>query len=75
VCLAPNHIESVRYLSSTKTSINVGWKTPTYTGGCPLLSYSLFVNDGLGGSVFTEVNPVQINNKPYLNSYDVTGLT
>jgi len=75
VCLAPNHIESVKYISSTKSSINVGWTTPTYTGGCPLLSYSLYINNGLGGSLFSEVNPAQINDKPYITNYDVTGLT
>lgn len=55
VCLAPSHLESVFYLSSTTSSITVGWETPTELGGCHLLSYALYVDDGLGGS-FTEVD-------------------
>lgn len=69
VCLAPTHIESVKYQSSTLSSITVYWKTPTDMGGCPLLSYALYVNDGLGGSSFTEVDSVQIRDRPYLTQH------
>ena len=74
VCLAPNHIDSMEYISSTKNSITVGWDIPTYTGGCPILSFALYVDDGLGVGNFTEVDPNWIENKPYLTMYTVTGL-
>ncbi len=45
-----------------------------FLGGCPTLSYALYINDGLNGTVFTEVEPLQIRNKPYLKKYTVENL-
>jgi hypothetical protein len=42
-------------------------------GGCPTLSYALYMNDGVNG--FIEVDSEQIRDKPYLNEHTVTGLT
>ena len=59
---------------ATKTSISLEWSAPQDTGGCPILSYALYGDDGLGGS-YTEVDSTQIRDKPYLTAYTVAGLT
>jgi hypothetical protein len=43
VCLAPDHIDSPHFISATKTSLTMGWTKPAYTGGCPILSYALWM--------------------------------
>lgn len=43
VCLAPTHIDSPYFISSTKTTLTMGWTKPEYTGGCPILSYALLM--------------------------------
>ena len=39
------------------------------------MSYAVHMNDGLGGSVFTEVDNASIANKPYLTEHTFTGLS
>jgi len=75
VCLAPSNIGSPYYLTSTTTSITVGWSAPTYNGGCPIISYTLYRNDGAGGTTTTVVDAATIQNKPYLSQHAVTGLS
>jgi hypothetical protein len=36
-----------------------------------LLGYELYLDDGLGGTL-TSTDPVDVANKPYLQSYEVT---
>jgi hypothetical protein len=62
-------------MDSTQTSLTVGWSAPDYNGGCPIYTYALMRNDADGLAPSIQVDPSIINNKPYLNSYDVTGLT
>ncbi len=75
VCIAPYQISSPYYMDSTQTSLTVGWSAPDYNGGCPIYTYALMRNDADGLAPSIQVDPSIINNKPYLNSYDVTGLT
>lgn len=63
--MAPDHIDSPYRITSTKSTITVGWDTPEFLGGCPTLGYSLLMDDGSSG--FIEVDATLINNKPYLN--------
>lgn len=74
VCVAPSTIEDPYYVSSTTTSITIGWSAPSSTGGCPITTYELYVDDGLGGTLALTDNSV-IYGKPYLSSHEVTGLT
>jgi|LauGreDrversion4_2_1035121.scaffolds.fasta_scaffold473286_1 hypothetical protein len=50
------------------------WKAPTFTGGCPILTYALFSDYGVSGAPFVEVDNENINNRPYLNTYTVINL-
>jgi len=74
VCLPPDHISAPYYISSTKTEITLGWTEPHDTGGCPILSYVLYMDSG-DGSGFNEIDSDEITNKPYLKQHTVAGLT
>lgn len=74
VCLIPQDLAQPFYISSTSSTITIGWKPPRFDGGCPIYTYSLYMDDGLGGSM-VETDKVVIEGKPYLTSHYVTGLT
>jgi hypothetical protein len=74
VCLAPTHIDSVYFISSTKTSLTLGWTKPEYTGGCPILSYAIYMNEGNPNSIWVETDAIHIRNKPYVTSHTFEGL-
>lgn len=75
VCLAPSLISPPYYLSSTDVSILVGWNPPDFDGGCPIYTYELYRNDGDGTPPTTIVDDANIKGRPYLNSWNVIGLT
>ena len=54
-CVAPSQMQSPQRVTSTVDSITISWTTPDYNGGCQILSYAVFVDDGASGS-FSEVN-------------------
>jgi hypothetical protein len=73
-CVPPSVAPAPYRMSSTKTSITVGWKSPSDDGGCSILGYSVHCDDGLGGN-FTEVNQFNdpnVRNKPGLFSLEIT---
>ena len=74
VCQSPGHIEKPNYTSSTASSITINWTQPFHDGGCPILTYSIYLSTD-GGVTYTEVDPANVQNKPYLSEYEVTGLT
>lgn len=44
----------------------LSWRAPLSNGGCSINSYKIFVNDGAGGNVYNEVDPLIVNNNPSL---------
>lgn len=71
VCLAPTHIDSPYFISATKTSITMGWTEPDYMGGCPLLTYALYVEvDG----EYEETGSAEIRDRPYIVQHTVDSL-
>lgn len=74
VCLAPYHIDSPDFVAATRTSITVSWTKPAFTGGCPILSFTLLMR----GPKDTQFHPVDesiIQNRPYLTQYTVSSLS
>lgn len=74
VCLAPQQIDSPDYVSSTPNSITLSWKPPAFVGGCPILTYVMYMNDGQPQSNFTEVDSSLLLNKPYITNHTFSNL-
>jgi len=74
-CTAPSVPGNPIRTASTKLSLTLSWTPPTSDGGCPLIQYRLYVNDGLTGQPTTEVTPADFLNLPSLNSYTINTLT
>lgn len=75
VCLPPKNMDSPYFISSTKTSLTIGWTKPDDMGGCVIQSYSILMQDMTAGGSFVEVDAALVQNKPSLTSYTVNGLT
>lgn len=75
VCLAPQQIDRPNYVSSTQNSITLSWNQPSFVGGCPILTYVMYMNDGSTSSNFTEVDSNLLLNKPYITNHTFGGLT
>jgi len=52
----------------------LSWKAPKSNGGCSIISYSIFKDDGNGG-LFNEVDSTIVNNNPSLRSYPIAFLS
>lgn len=72
VCLAPKGFPRPRRLATTRNSVTIGWSAPGDSGGCPLLGYELFIDDGLGGGTFLQIDAPALQDKPYLTELTVT---
>ena len=58
VCGSPSGMAKPFKVGSTTApipSITIGWQEPTSSGGCPILGYVVYVDDGAGGA-FVEAN-------------------
>ena len=53
-CTFPSGLPAPLVGNVTQASVELFWAQPTNDGGCPLAGYSIFRDDGYGGS-FTEV--------------------
>jgi hypothetical protein len=75
-CVAPSKmVAPFRVTSTSSPSFTIEWTAPTDDGGCPILSYAVFRNDGENGSITTEVNSDQdtnIRDKPTLRQMVIT---
>jgi hypothetical protein len=68
ICQKPSQFNAPSMTSVTRTEMTLNWEAPLSDGGCPITSYSLYSDDGAGGS-FSEVDPAGINNLPTLRGY------
>ena len=69
-CTKPYGLAPPTVTDTSQTSINLVWVPPTTDGGCDLIGYELFLDDGLGGP-FVNTDSSDIMNKPYLLSYQI----
>lgn len=71
-CSAPSGFDTPYYIASseiTKT-IEIGWSMPSQEGGCAVLGYRIFINDGNDGALDSEVTAMADRN-PNLNSFAI----
>lgn len=71
LCKIPTQFASPKMTAVTKTEMTLGWNAPLRDGGCPVLSFFLFRDDGAGGDL-VEINADDINDLPALRSYTVS---
>jgi hypothetical protein len=55
-CLPPSKLDPVEKVYSTSSSMMVRWQAPKDDGGCPILSYALFRDNGV-----TEIPSIEVN--------------
>lgn len=74
-CNTPTSFDAPYRITSTSTTITIGWNSPADDGGCPILGYAVFRDDGAGGDIINEVNAVNdplVRLIPTLNELTVT---
>ena len=72
-CIAPSGFTAPYKGTVTSSSVLIVWSEPTDDGGCSISSYSIYRDDGNGGS-FVEVHASSVNNNPSLTQFTVTDL-
>ena len=65
-CVAPFGVKEPILVDQTSTTVSIRWIPPENDGGCPIISYALFRDDGANGPISTAVDTATVNNKPYL---------
>jgi len=55
-----------------KTTFTISWDLPESDGGCPITSYAIYRDDGAGGFLVTPVDPVSVEDNPYLFRHTAT---
>ena len=69
VCQKPSDWAAPTKLTTSQTSIAINWNEPHHNGGCSILGYAVFVDDGVSGS-FIEANvdnDAAVRSKPSLS--------
>ena len=84
-CQAPQRMKAPTRVSSTTSTFTLQWVQPEDNGGCPVLGYAIYRDDGARGSINVEINTVgdtNVRQKPSLRQVTVnnfpsgsTGLT
>jgi hypothetical protein len=67
-CSPPSRLQTPYYISSSQNTIEIGWQPPLNLGGCPVLGYQIFINNGLDDNVDIEVQSFDSQN-PNINQY------
>jgi len=65
-------LKTPQYFSSFEDTkqISIIWNIPENNGGCPVLGYELYRDDGQGGEVTTKIEEMASDN-PSLTSYTI----
>lgn len=55
-CNDPSSLNPPRLIESTNTSHSLEWDPPLLSGGCPIVEYALFRNDGVSSNLPVEID-------------------
>lgn len=69
-CSPPSNLQTPYYIRSSVTHIEIGWSAPLNLGGCPVLGYQIYINNGLDDKVDIQVPSFNSLN-PNLNNYEI----
>lgn len=73
-CLKPSSVTAPYRVSSSKTSIEIGWTEPA-SNGCSITGFEIYRDTGNSDDITVQVDDSDVSDKPSLRSYEVTGLT
>ena len=71
-CNAPSGVAQPVLVSVAALNFTLSWDLPLEDGGCPITSYALFRDNGLGDPITTEIDPGFVESHPNLFSYTTT---
>lgn len=71
-CELPTAPSQPQWVTSTETEIYITWEAPNDDGGCPVLEYKVFMDDGNDGDVNNIVNYDELQGIYYARSLTVT---
>lgn len=71
--MKPSNVLAPTKLSTTKTSIHIGWIEPT-SNGCSITGFDIFRDTGNSDSITVLVDAASVESKPSLRDYDILGL-
>lgn len=70
-CVKPSGLDIVTIIGTTSDSMTLQWKEPKNDGGCQIVGYALFRDDGVSGDPTIEINTdndAAIRGKPTLRT-------
>ncbi len=73
-CTQPSQLAAPTLVEATSTAITVQWKQPLDNGGCPIKGFALYMNDGAGGHLFTEIDSALVRDKPGYTIHQTSAL-
>lgn len=73
-CLKPSNVRAPYRVSSTKTSIEIGWYEPE-SNGCSITGFAIYRDTGNNDDIVINVDASDVGDKPSLRSYEISSLT
>lgn len=70
--MIPYGVYQPTLVNSDSTSLTVKWQSPISDGGCSVTSFALYRDNGDNGAISVQVDPANLNNKPYIFEYTIT---
>lgn len=69
-CTFPSSLPAPTISQQTETSIYLSWEEPVGYGGCPILSYHIYLTP-VSSESWTELHATDVNNKPLLRGFEL----
>jgi hypothetical protein len=55
--------------------MTLAWSLPQFTSSCDLIGFALFMNDGQGSDVLTEIDSALVRGKPFMTTLTTSAPT
>jgi len=73
-CLEPDNVAAPTKISTTTTSITIGWTEPS-SNGCPITGFSIYRDTGSNDPLTVNVDAASVEGKPSLREYTISPLS
>jgi hypothetical protein len=71
-CSPPNQMQAPTQVAVSSTQITLRWQLPQIQSSCHLQGFQIYMNDGQGSDLFTQIDQTQVNDKPYYFQHTTT---